>query len=944
LQPSTSDRFQRIDAVFDAVLDLPEDEQAAYIDNACSDDGELRAEVLQLLKAHHRAGILDMSIARFTPLVLDEPQSHADRIGPFRIVRSLGEGGMGQVFLGERADGQFDQRVAIKLIRHPAPGLVRRFLEERRILALLDHPNIARLVDGGITANGLPYFAMELIDGQPIDQYCATQNLSLDERLALFESVCDAVSYAHQHLIIHRDLKPANILVTPDGRVKLLDFGIAKLLEMPGSRQTMKETQTGMRVMTPDVAAPEQMLGGQVSTATDVYALGVLLYTLVAGERPYDLEGKSLGEVERIVSEHVPPPPSSRAPASIQRRVRGDLDLIVMTALQKKEERRYQSPAALVLDLQRFRRGHAILARADSVGYRMQKFVARHRAAIGVAAVLVLAIAAGGMRERILRNRAELEARKATEVEDFLIKTFAVADPFAWSEADRGAISARDLLDRGVRRIDSTLIDQPEVQAELRAVFGRVYSNLGLIKQATPLLERSLAQRVSLFGENDTSVATSQNLLGQALAAQDKHDEAEKLLRASLALRRKVYGNKHPATADAMEHLATLLQDRSRLAAAESLFRESLASVRAIYGDSTPEPANAINNLALVRQLQGAFAEAEPLYNQALAIQVRRLGEHHALTAATMQNLAQMLQLSGKLDLAEQYYRRSLVAKRAVLGDAHPSVTIGLNNLGVFLVNYRPNALDEAESLTREALALDKKIFGERHTYVAEGLRNLSMVLRTKGQLASADSVIREALDIDRAILGERHEKMASLYGNLGQIRYQMGDSLGAVRFARESFNRYRDLLGDKHRNTLITASNLARALTEAGQPVEAESLARVAMAGFDSAKTGERQPWVSAHRVLGAALLDQGKVDAAIVELQANVALSLKDYGEKSFRTAHARLSYGTALMAKGRYADAGPILRAAYAVMKEHRTDQPRIARQSDRAMAMLTAREAR
>ncbi len=264
---STNDRFRRIDAVFDAVLDLPEDEQAAYIDSACSDDGELRAEVLQLLKAHQRAGILDAPVARFSALVFDEPKPNTDRIGPFRIIRSLGEGGMGQVFLGERADGQFEQRVAIKLIRHPAPGLVRRFLEERRILALLEHPNIARLVDGGITANGLPYFAMEFIDGQPIDQYCATRNLSLDERLTLFESVCDAVSYAHQHLIIHRDLKPANILVTPDGRVKLLDFGIAKLIETPGSRPPMQATHTGMRVMTPDVAAPEQVRGGPVSTA-----------------------------------------------------------------------------------------------------------------------------------------------------------------------------------------------------------------------------------------------------------------------------------------------------------------------------------------------------------------------------------------------------------------------------------------------------------------------------------------------------------------------------------------------------------------------------------------------------------------------------------------------------------------------------------------------------
>ena len=945
MSASTNDRFRRVDEVFDAVLDLPTTDQAAYIDRACGDDAALRTEVIQLLRAHRRTGsVLDAPIAQLVPLVFDARdvlgEATPERIGPFRVVRAIGQGGMGQVFLAERADGHFEQRVAVKLIRHPLPGLVRRFLEERRILASLEHPHIARLVDGGITADGLPYFAMELVDGEPIDRYCDSRQLSLDDRLVLFERVCDAVSYAHRHLVIHRDLKPANILVTADGQVKLLDFGIAKLLDAPGGRASLDETRTGIRVMTPDVAAPEQVRGDPISTATDVYALGILLYTLLAGERPYDVRGKSPAEVERIVCDYEPPPPSTRIPAASRRRVRGDLDLIVMTALQKLEARRYPSPAALAADVQRFRQGRAIHARPDSARYRVGRFVARHRAAVAAGGVLAVVVAAGTMRERLLRHRAEVEARKATEVENFLIGVFDVADPYAWSERDRGRISARDLLDRGARRIDSTLAAQPEVQAELRAVLGRVYTNLGLFAEATPLLQQSLTQRVSLLGEQDTSVATSMDLLGRALAQQDRYDEAERLLRTALVRRRRQLGNTNEATAGSIAHLAALLEDRTQFAAAESLHREVLAVNRSLFGDSAVEVAGSLNDLALVLYRKGAYDEAERLYRRALDIDLRRLGERHPLTAAAMQNLAQTLQALGKLDEAEGYYRRSLAAKRATLGDAHPSVTIGLNNFGQFLANDL-GRLDEGESMTREALALDRRIFGDRHTYVAEGLRNLGIILRAKGQFARADSAIRAALDIDRPLLGERHEKMANLYGQLSQVRYQMGDSLEAVRLMRESLSRFREVLGEDHPNTLVSMGNLARQLTEAGGAAEAESLARELLAHVDSGNAGQRSQYLLAQRLLGAAILAQHRADAALPILERALEMTRREYGEESLRTAHAKLSYGSALLVKHRYAEAAPLLHAAQAVIGRHRTDQPRLTIQADAAVAALAAR---
>ena len=712
----------------------------------------------------------------------------------------------------------------------------------------------------------------------------------------------------------------------------------------PAGEPASDETRAGVRVMTPDVAAPEQVRGEPVSTATDVYALGVLLYLLLDGRTPVRRAREiARGDRAHRVRQSTRRPRPRERLTSARRRLRGDLDLIVMTALQKKPERRYQSPGALAGDIRRFRQGHAILARPDSARYRLGKFVARNRAGVVVAGFLAIAVTVGAVRERVLRGRAEVEARKATEVEQFLISVFDVADPYAYAERDRGAISARDLLDRGAGRIDSTLLDQPEVQAELRTVLGRVYTNLGLLDKATPLLARALEQRRALYGEQDTTVATTMELLGAALAQQDKYDEAERLLRTSLDQRRRLLGNNSVPTSESMEALATLLENTSRFAAAESLYREALAVNQLVLGDSAVEVANTLNNLALVRYRQGAYEDAEPLYRRALAISLARLGDKHALPAETEHNLAQTLQMLGKMDEAEEYFRRALTTKRAVLGDAHPSVTIGLNNLGNFLASSR-GKFDEAEVLTREAIALDRKIFGDRHTYVAEGLRNLAFILRSKGQFVEADTAIREALSIDRELLGEHHEKMATLYGNLAQSRYQLGNLPDAIRYMRRSLELYRERVGNEHRNTLITTSNLARYMAEAGGAVEAEALARTALAGFDSSNAGTRPFYIITLRTLGAAALAQGRVDEALPILERALDMATRSFGPTDVRTAHVQLSYGTALLEKRRYAEASTQLQAAEATLRNRRAIQPQLAILSTKAMAALNARTGR
>jgi eukaryotic-like serine/threonine-protein kinase len=394
---ASRDRFRQADDIFDAALDLAPNERSAYLARACADDVELRQRVERLLEAHDRPGsFLESPAVEFAPELMVEPSLSGktpERAGPFRIIRELGAGGMGVVYLAERDGAEFQQRVALKLVRHLGGGeaLLRRFGEERRILALLEHPGIARLIDGGLTADGLPYFAMELVEGQPIDAYCDAHELSVKQRLELFEKVCEAVQYAHEHLVIHRDLKPSNILVRPDGQLKLLDFGIAKLLD-PLATSDAASTQTGFIAMTPEYAAPEQIRGSAVSTATDTYALGVLLYVLLAGRRPYEVRGLSPAEVERIVCSVEPPRPSVVAADQVRRSLSGDLDLIVAKAIHKDPARRYSSASAMRDDLRRYRTGLPVLARPDSAAYRFGKFVRRNRVAMTATGITVAAL------------------------------------------------------------------------------------------------------------------------------------------------------------------------------------------------------------------------------------------------------------------------------------------------------------------------------------------------------------------------------------------------------------------------------------------------------------------------------------------------------------------------------------------------------------------------
>ncbi|MEP7381236.1 MAG: serine/threonine-protein kinase [Gemmatimonadota bacterium] len=973
MRTPSPERFRQIDALLDAVLDLPTGERDAFVDRATTNDPELRQDLQRRLDACpfaddflnraalELAGPLLQAANDAVPLARTD--ATPERVGPYRIVRELGHGGMGTVFLAERDDGQFEQRVALKLIRHAGAhkaALLARFLEERRILAGLEHPGIARLVDGGVDEDGSPWFAMEYVEGEPLDRYCDTRQLSVDQRLLLFGEVCGAVQYAHQHLVVHRDLKPSNVLVTSDGVAKLLDFGIAKLLD-PLAASDADTPRTEWQAMTPEYAAPEQLRGGPVSTETDVYALGVVLYALTAGRRPYELRGLSPAEVERTVCEIDPPAPSSTfaadsrsagdraaragarggTPNALRRQLHGDLDAIVMQALRKDRARRYPSAAALLDDLRRFHTHTPVLARPDGAGYRVAKFALRHRLALSVGTTLVLLVAGGFARERALRDRAETEARKAKAVEAYVVGIFDGADPFS-DRAVAGAVAgteltARSLLDRGAQRVGEELGTQPEVQAEMRGVLSRVYTSLGVYDQAESQARQSLTRRTALYGVHSVSVAEATDQLGYVMLRRDALDSADLLLHHALATRRTLLGKDDPAIAESLDHLSDLYQEKDEYDRALGASREALALRRRVFGENDPTFASNLVDVALILWRKGSYSEAEPLLRRALTIQQARLGENAPATAQSLHNLAQVLEMRSQFGEAETFYRRALAAKRIALGEAHPSISINLNNLGRMLATQMERP-DDAGPLIREALAMDRKMFGEKHSYVAASLNNLALVLRLNGNLEEAERVGLQSLAVNRSLFAGENTSIALALNDVAGVMLLRGNVDSAITFLRESRSQFEHLVGPLHFNTLSVSQNLARALREHGDRREAEQIFRAVATHLDSSQARQRALFIGVRVGLGRTLASEGRQTEALDVLRPALAMSVTQWKPDNWHIAEARLALGEALMATGRSAEAKPLLEESHAALDRQRRAQPRLAAEADAALAHL------
>jgi tetratricopeptide (TPR) repeat protein len=740
----TPERWQQVKSILEGALERTPEDRAGYLGTACGEDVDLRGEVDSLLASED---ILDDFIEE--PLFdlhgpAGEEWGEGVRVGPYRVLREIGRGGMGSVYLADKADGDYEGQFALKVIRRgmDSEEVLRRFRSERRILTQLDHPQIARVFDGGTTADGRPYFVMEHVEGRPITEYCDEENLSISRRLELFLAVCSAVHFAHQNLVVHRDLKPANILVTRAGVPKLLDFGIAKLLDPDRTEPAL--TVLERRPMTPLYASPEQLRGKQVTTASDVYSLGVLLYLLLTGRPPYGLTPPEGEELFKAVCEDDPPRPSTVAGDMLRRRLAGDLDNIVLRAMQKDPQRRYASVEQLAEDIRRHLEGLPVLARPDTAFYRAGKFVRRHRLGVGFAALALVFLVIFSVTVTQLWWRAVREKNRAEAVSTFLQDLFTIPDP---GQSRGEQITAREVLDRGTEKISRDLKGQPELRATLMETMGLVYRSLGLFEPASKLLGESLAIRRETLGEDHLLVAGTLQTLGVLRREMGDDAAAEQLLKEALEIYRRQGETDTPEYAKALNDLAGLLEEED-LDAAESLYRESLALKRKLLGSEHEDIARGLSNLGHLRHARKDYDGAERYYQDALAMRRRLFGAVHPDVAKTLGNLAVLYEDQEDLARAEQMYREVLGMRRKLLGARHPHVARSLNNLAVFLQQHGDSRA--AEPLYREALSIADQSLVPVHEERASYLRGLASVLLDQRRSAEAEPLAREALAIFR--------------------------------------------------------------------------------------------------------------------------------------------------------------------------------------------------
>jgi eukaryotic-like serine/threonine-protein kinase len=853
----TVERWRLVEEIFQTVLDLPPENRSTYVAQACAGDEELRREVESLLghqscnSALNTENVLKSAVRNATAELPYAPDKLiGSNLGPYRLLRQLSQGGMGVVYLAVRSDSHYFQTVAIKLVRSGmhSEEVWNRFRYERQILANLTHPNIAAILDGGSTDCGSPYLVMEFIEGQTITDYCNHHNLSIRERIELFRTVCLAVHYAHQKLVIHRDIKPNNILVTKDGIPKLLDFGIAKLLVpelVPGHAL---ETRADQRVMTPDYASPEQILGEPLSTGSDIYSLGVVLFELVTESRPYTTAGLPSREVERLVSRETTTKPSQvpGLPARAAKEVRGDLETIILMAMKKDPGRRYKSAQQLAEDLSRFLEGKPIIARADTVAYRTGKFVGRHKLAVTAAILFVLAIAAFVAQMAILTHRANQERLEAKREANFLVEMFRAATP---AEARGKTITARELLDSGTVRIDKELNAQPAVRAFLLQGIAQAYQALGLYDHAEELANRSYQLKLKTLGKDNPATADALALLANVIRLKGNYREAEPLFRKALSIREKRLKPSDLAIAESLSSLGECLFLEGKDKEAEADLRHALV----IDGRAGPNAGNeARDYLARVLESEGSDVEAAQLFQQAISSDARVNGMDSPSYAIHLHNFAGALLRLGNLYDAEEKLRESIRIERKVLGKDHPDLGYPLNLLGVALLDQGNG--EAAEPFVSESMAIWSKL-GPNHPLVATSYRNWARILQARGEYTQSREFFEKALALNNKLFDRARE--ALILSDYSLLAFDEKDYAQAEQLAERSV----DLLRGTDTPDLATALvEVAQARMFEGKAQAAEPLLREALQ-IDTKKLPPRSPAIiTAETRLGEALLCQRK------------------------------------------------------------------------------------
>jgi serine/threonine protein kinase/Tfp pilus assembly protein PilF len=751
-----STNLLRLRVLFDILIDLPPGERAAALDQLSGPDLALRADVEAIIAKSERAeSSLDRplipSLAAAATLA---PTLIGQRIGPYTVVRLIGMGGMGAVYEASRADEQYDKRVAIKIVQRDIDSetTLARFRRERQILASLDHPNIATLHDGGVMADGRPFLVMEYVDGAPITTWCSEHALPLRGRLALFRQVCAAVHHAHRNLVIHRDLKPANILVTQDGTVKLLDFGIAQLVS-EAATDTASEplTRGGARAYTPEYASPEQIRGDTLTTATDVYSLGVVLFELLTGVRPHRLTSRALVDIERAVLETPVPRPSAAVTAEgaalgpqhlarTRHRLRGEVDSITLMALQQEPARRYASAEAFGQDVQHYLDGEPVRAQPEWFGYRASKFVRRNRAASAATAAALTALVAGVVLATTAAHRARVSETKATQANLFLTQLLASVRP----ELGSRDAKVSDVLDVAARRVDRDFASAPEVRAELESVIGNSYEGLGRYDEAERHLKNALTLEQRLSGDASTPAITSLSDLGRLYVDRGTLDSARAAFESALALQQSQGIGGDTLRAELLSNLGSLAHSEGHAAESERYHRQALAIRERLGSDSSDDVAVSLTDLGVAIGEQGRVAEAEALHRRALAIARANSAQPNERLAGVLGTLAAELDMEGKTAAADSAYRETLAMQKQVLGADHPDYALMLFNYSGFVFDQK--RYQDAADYSREVLALRGKTLDESQPAVAGALQTLGRSLDQVGDHHGGEAALMESL------------------------------------------------------------------------------------------------------------------------------------------------------------------------------------------------------
>jgi serine/threonine protein kinase len=853
-------RWQKIQSLFEQMIETHSSERAGLLASACGKDIELRQSVESLLASDQAPDFLQKVIGNAAESLLEEHQDRllGTRVGPYRIESILGHGGMSTVYRAERDDLQYRQSVAIKVLHHSTlhPRMRSRLHSERHILAKLDHPSIARLIDSGDLEDGTPYLVMELIDGQYIDTYCDKRTLFVPERIAIFNKVCAVVQFAHRNLVVHRDIKSANIFITEDGAPKLLDFGIAKLLAPESLSHTLPVTRLQERVLTPENAAPEQILGRPITTATDIYALGVLLYQLLTGRSPYRILSYSQLQLERAICMDDPVKPSQAvvaklagekdidrsrisdrrglSPERLHARLAGDLDAIIAKAMRKEPDRRYATVDALTEDLNRHLLGQPVLARQGDWRYNTAKFLRRHVVGVvGVFAIFSGLVAIAGITlwqsRRIEQARVitAQERDRAQQVSGFLVDVFSQADPF---NAQGHESTARDLLDQGAEKILGNQNLQPEVRAELLESIGLAYQRQGLSEKSIPLFEQALAIRRQVNLPDERRIATALANLAGALSDAGHLTSAEAYLDQALTASRPFLGARAVVTADILAQFGLfLIEARSQPERASKYFVEALA----IYRDT--------------------------------------LGNQHISVAKTLTSLATAQLWLNNYSRAEQYQREAMEIFQATVSRSHPEYALALANLG--------------------------------------------NILTLRGKYSESERVFLEALQIQRSVFGATSSRVADTEARLGTLYDHIGDLPRAIAATENAIKITNERLGSTHYLTGYYQSSLASLYLKSNNIPAAETNARQALVVYAKALPARHLYVASTRQLLGEVLLRRGAFAAAESELHIALEISNALDGADSWRSARASASLGWVLMARGNSAEGEPMMMAARA-----------------------------